>query len=67
MTPEYDPTVIRPLAGLSASQSGTAERLGLTADELKEHEGVTSEGFAQLLGAAMVRYDEAVGELSLYP
>ncbi|GAC1340909.1 MAG: hypothetical protein NVSMB29_10550 [Candidatus Dormibacteria bacterium] len=62
----YDPNPIRPLAGLSATQSTTAERLGLPPGELEQLSAGLSEGFAQLLGSVIVRYDEAVGELSLY-
>lgn len=66
VSPEYDPNPIRPLAGLSATQTTTAERLGLTPAELERLGTGLSDGFARLLGSAMVRYDEAVGELAAY-
>lgn len=67
VSPDYDLNPIRPLAGLSATQTSTVERLGLTPAELDKLGAGLTEGFAELLGSAMVRYDEAVGELAIYP
>jgi len=67
VSPDYDPDTIRPLAGLSAVQTTTAERLGLPPAEIERLGAALSEGFADQLGSAMLRYDEAVAELALYP
>jgi len=57
---------VRPLAGLSDLAVTVPARLRIEESELAELADGLSAGFADGLAAAVLRYDEAVAELSLY-